>query len=73
MKPFQNTSSSLSPTSMVGIFPDNAAVIRPGGAVLLDMHDARIAGDRRYLSEGSMAKLYEDSNNEDFGAIHSAE
>lgn len=33
----------------------------------------RIAGDRRYLSEGFMAKLYEVSKNEDLDAIHSAE
>ena len=60
-------------TSMVGISPDNAVVILLVGAVPLDMHDERIAGDRRYLSEGSMAKLYEVSNNEDLDAIHSAE
>lgn len=44
---------------MVGIFANNTAVIRLVGAILLDMHDEWIAGDRRYLSEGSMAKLYD--------------
>ena len=58
---------------VVGIFPNNAAVIRLIGAVLLDMHDEWIAGDRRYLSEGSMAKLYDLSDNEDLTAIDSGE
>jgi transposase-like protein len=58
---------------VVGIFPNNAAVIRLVGAVLLDMHDEWIAGDRRYLCEGSMAKLYNLSDNEDLDAIDSAE
>ena len=50
--------SSAAPASW-GIFPNTAAVIRLVGAILLDMHDEWIAGDRRYLSEGSMAKLYD--------------
>jgi putative transposase len=58
---------------VVGIFPNNAAVIRLVGAVLLDMHDEWIAGDRRYLSEGSMAKLYDLGDNEDIAAIESGE
>ena len=58
---------------VVGIFPNSAAVIRLVGAVLLDMHDEWIAGDRRYLSEGSMAKLYDLSDNEDIAAIESGE
>ena len=58
---------------VVGIFPNNAAVIRLVGAVLLDIHDEWIAGDRRYLSEGSMAKLYDLSDNGDLDAIDSAE
>ncbi len=49
---------------VVGIFPNAAAVIRLVGAVLIDMHDEWIAGDRRYLSEGSMAKLYDTSDTE---------
>ncbi|MFZ2015212.1 MAG: IS256 family transposase [Nocardioides sp.] len=58
---------------VVGIFPNNAAVIRLIGAVLLDMHDEWIAGDRRYLSEGSMAKLYDLSDTGHTAATESGE
>jgi len=40
-----------------GIFPSASAMIRFVGAILIDMHDEWIAGDRRYLSEESMARL----------------
>ena len=40
------------------IFPNEASLIRFVGAVLADTHDEWQAGDRRYLSEGSMSTLY---------------
>lgn len=58
---------------VVGIFPNPAAVIRLVGAVLNDMHDEWQAGERRYLSEASMALLYPDSDNGPIAAINSSE
>ncbi|GAA3663370.1 hypothetical protein GCM10022237_24150 [Nocardioides ginsengisoli] len=58
---------------VVGIFPNPAAVICLVGAVLADMHDEWQAGDRRYLSEASMALLYPDSDTGPIAAINSGE
>jgi transposase-like protein len=49
---------------VVGIFPNEAAVVRLGGCVLLDIHDEWQAADRRYFSEGSMARLLAERDNE---------
>ncbi len=49
-------------TNVVGIFPNEAGVLRLAGSVLLEVHDEWQVTDRRYLSEGSMAQLYEIGN-----------
>ena len=58
---------------VVGIFPNDAAVIRLVGAILADMHDEWQSGERRYLSEGSTAMLRPTSDTGIIAAIDSGE
>jgi len=43
-------------------FPAIEDMLRDAGAVLIETHDEWAVAERRYLSEGSMAKIYETDN-----------
>lgn len=44
-------------TDVVGIFPDDASLLRLSSCVLIEAHDEWQVCERRYLSEASMAQL----------------
>lgn len=44
-------------TDVVGVFPNDAALLRLTTCVLIEAHDEWAAGDRRYLAEASMTAL----------------
>ena len=44
-------------TEVVGIFPNDTALLRLASCVLIEAHDEWQVSDRRYLSEASMALL----------------
>ena len=54
---------------VVGIFPNEASVIRLVGMILTDTNDEWTIDERRYLSDGSMALLPTTSHNQTVAAI----
>jgi len=44
-------------TNVVGVFPNDAAILRLVTAVVLEQHEEWTVAERRYLQQESMAQL----------------
>ena len=51
-------------TDVVGVFPNPEALLRLAGCVLIEVHDEWQVAERRYLSEGSMALIDAQADNQ---------
>ena len=49
-------------TNVVGIFPNDASVLRLITAVCVETHEEWLVAEKRYMSEGSMALLTTDGD-----------